>query len=598
MSDYFETDEVVKEYDSRITGRIISYIKPYKALAVLSLAALGVSTLGELFIPVFIRRVIDTVIFVKDRAPDFSLLHRSCVILFLALLGTLVFSFVHVWSISLIAQRVMRDIRLALFETTLGQSSAALSRHPVGRIVTRLTGDVETINEFFTQVIGSFLKDFAVMVGVLIALFFLSPKLALVTLVTVPPVAAVAVWSRVKARDAFRRQRSASSLVNSYLSERLGGVQVVQLFCREQQSATEFGTRNGELLDANLGEMYVYATFRPVIDLLCNVTIALVIAWGANLALSASLSPGVLIAFISLITMFFTPVQDIAEKYTTLQSAMAGGERVFKFLDADERIPDAGEASLSTSDSPILKRALPVVFQDVRFAYKPGEDILRGLSFTVKPGEMIALVGYTGAGKTTIINLLTRLWDVSSGRILLGGRDIRDVPLASLHRGILPVLQDVFLFSGTVRDNICLGLPLSDDEVERACRTVYAHGFISRLPQGYGTVLAESASNISSGQRQLLSFARVIAHDPAIVVLDEATSSIDTETEGLIQLAMKQALAGRTSIVIAHRLSTIKDAARILVLSGGVVVEEGTHDELVARNGVYAKLYRLQYSEE
>jgi ATP-binding cassette subfamily B protein len=501
-------------------------------------------------------------------------------------------TFLQTWTSSLIAQKIMRDIRLELFETTLSQSSASLAKHPVGRIVTRLTGDVETINEFFTSVLTSFLKDFAIMIGVLITIFFISPQLAPVTLITVPPVIIVASFSRIRARDAFRKQRIASSKVNSYLSEHLGGIQVVQLFCREKRCSDEFAVRNNELLEANLGEIYVYATFRPLIDFLANLTIALIIAFGAHFALNAPLSAGVLIAFIALIQMFFSPVQDIAEKYTLLQSAMAGGERVFKFLDTKETIPDTGKQQI------LGKLRGHISFEQVRFAYKKDEEILKGLNFTVNPGEMIAVVGYTGAGKTTIINVLTRLWDIDSGKILLDGIDIRDIPLADVHRSVLPVLQDVFLFSGTVRDNIRLGTDMTDEEVERACKTVYAHDFIMRFPDGYDTTLAESAANISSGQRQLISFARVIAHNPSIVILDEATSSIDTETESLIQPAMKKALAGRTSVVIAHRLSTIKGADRIFVLSGGVLAEEGSHNELIAKNGLYAHLYMLQYEEE
>jgi ATP-binding cassette subfamily B protein len=296
----------------------------------------------------------------------------------------------------------------------------------------------------------------------------------------------------------------------------------------------------------------------------------------------------VLIAFINMVGMFFSPVMDIAEKYTLLQSAMAGGERVFKLLDTDERIANQGTHQIEG-----MVRG-HIEFDDVRFAYTKGEDILKGLSFTVNPGEMAAIVGYTGAGKTTIINVLGRLWDIDGGVIRLDGVPLGDIPLDELRRSALPVLQDVFLFSGTVADNIRLGLPLSDTEVEAAARAVYAHDFITALPEGYGTKLSEGATNISTGQRQLISFARVIAHDPAIVILDEATSSIDTETERLVQLGIQRVLAGRTSIVIAHRLSTIRHADRILVLSDGRLVEQGRHEELIQRGGLYAGLYKLQ----
>jgi ATP-binding cassette subfamily B protein len=709
MADYFETEEVVKEYDSKISARILSYLKPYKFLAFLALGALVFSTLGELAVPVLQQRLIDRAIMARflplkpegalngspalseetrrsldelvslhgvlkageycfvprdeklrisgkteselklagvledgqwyafalpsdpeELAPvlalmekypgifvrgdsaaaltterlavltpeekavirfrDLSLITKTVTVILAILAGIFVFTFIQTWTSSLAAQKVMKDIRLELFKKTGSQSTAFLSRHPVGRIVTRLTGDVETINEFFTNVLIAFLKDFSVMAGALITLFILSPKLAAVTLLTLPPVLVVTAFSRVRARDAFRQQRTASSRVNSYLSERLSGIQVVQLFLGERRSRREFGGRNEEFLKANMAEMYVYATFRPIIDFLSTFTTATVIAVGANLVLNLSLSLGVLIAFINLVGLFYSPVMDIAEKYTLLQSAMAGGERVFALLDTEEKIPDGGTRSIEG-----MVRG-HIEFSHVSFAYKEGEEVLKDLSFTVKPGEMAAIVGYTGAGKTTITNVLTRLWDVQRGSISLDGIPIEEIPITELRRSVLPVLQEVFLFSGTVAENISLGLPLERDAIVEAARAVHADEFISCLPKGYDTVLSEGAANISSGQRQLLSFARVIAHNPALVILDEATSSIDTETERLIQLGIQRVLSGRTSIVIAHRLSTIRHADRILVLSGGMLVEEGRHDELIAKNGLYAGLYRLQFS--
>ncbi|MDR1108308.1 MAG: ABC transporter ATP-binding protein/permease, partial [Spirochaetaceae bacterium] len=694
MSDYFEVEEVVKGYDRGIVKRILSYVKPYRALALITALALVVSTLGELVVPVLEQRLIDGAILARffavseraaregavldkesresldrllaapaalragglvfipqdqntripgrietalkergilledpwyafslkanDRARrvaadhrdlfitegdasawdaaaavrtrdlyslslaeiravrgrDLSRIIRVAAVLLVAMLVVFVFTFIQTWTTTLISQRVMKDLRLELFRKTAAQSTDFLSRHPVGRIVTRLTGDVETINEFFSSVLVAFIKDLSVMAGALLTLFILSPKLAAVVILTMSPVAVITAVSRVRARDAFRRQRTASSRVNAYLSERLSGVQVVQLFLGEGKSREEFRRRNREYLGANLEEMYVFAVFRPLIDFLATVTTATVIVVGASLVLSLSLSLGVLIAFINLVGMFYSPVMDIAEKYTLLQSAMAGGERVFKLLDTREEIPDQGRRPVEG-----LVRG-HIAFEDVRFSYKKGEEILRGLSFTVNPGEMAAIVGYTGAGKTTITNVLARLWDIDSGVIRLDGLDIRDIRLPELRRSVLPVLQEVFLFSGTVAENISLGLPLSEGEIEGAARAVHAHEFITRLPQGYQTRLSEGAANISSGQRQLISFARVIAHNPAIVVLDEATSSIDTETEHLIQMGIQRVLAGRTSLVIAHRLSTIRNADRILVLSGGVLAEEGKHQDL------------------
>jgi ATP-binding cassette subfamily B protein len=714
MADYFETDNVTKEYDSRLVRRILSYLKPYRLLVALTLAALVISTLGELYIPVLQQRLIDGavlarfltfradrfeaererlspealaaygeltglpgaaaiggMIFVPQnqratvrggaekelrdrlildaaqwyafsyhsgdsaavviqkhealfmrgqggdvatddgalfaaikktdlyslslaeiaavRGGDIAALFRGGIVFLVVLVLVFLFTFSQTWTANLMSQRVMKDMRLELFKKTISQSTAFLSRHPVGRMVTRLTGDVETIDEFFTTVLVAFLKDLSIMAGSLVTLCILSPRMALTVIITLPPVVVLTLLSRVKARDAFRRQRTASSKVYAYLAERLAGVQVVQLFRRERQSGREFAERNREFLDANLGEMYVFATFRPVVEWFATFTAAVVIVVGSKMVLSLSLSLGVLIAFINLVQMFYAPVMDIAEKYTLLQSAMAGGERVFRLLDTEERIPDTGTHSVEGTVRGHVE------FDRVRFAYKAGEDVLREISFAVQPGEMAAIVGYTGAGKTTIINVLARLWDIDSGLIRLDGVPVKDIPLAELRRSVLPVQQDVFLFSGTVAENISLGLALSETEIIDAAKAVYAHEFISRLSEGYQTVLSEGAANISSGQRQLISFARVIAHNPQVVILDEATSSIDTETEHLIQMGMKRVLAGRTSFVIAHRLSTIRNADRILVLSSGRLAETGRHEELIARNGLYAGLYRLQY---
>ncbi|MDR1128517.1 MAG: ATP-binding cassette domain-containing protein, partial [Treponema sp.] len=534
MSEYFENEEVVKDYDSAIVRRILSCIKPYKLLSFIIIITLGASTIGELLVPVLLQRVIDEAVlarylvirtdvlarerpgispesrnvidaiiaeeravkigdrvfisqgqdtrlsgkaegelqgrgifederwyafscgeecparetigarpdlFVTEngnaairtrdlyslspeeiravRGKDITYIIRTVLFLFIILCAVFLFAFVQTWTTTLIGQHVMKDLRLALFRKTASQSTDFLSRHPVGRIVTRLTGDVETINEFFTSVLVAFLKDLSVMIGVLVTLFLLSPSLAAITLATMPPVLVVTLISRLKARDAFRRQRTASSRVNSYLSERLSGVQVVQLFLGEKKSASEFDMRNRELLDANLGEMYVFATFRPLVEWLSTVTTAVIISAGAAMVLKLSISLGVLIAFINLIGMFYFPVMDIAEKYTLLQSAMAGGERVFKLLDTEEAIPDRGNHSILGAVRGHIE------FNDVRFAYKKGEDVLNGLSFTVNPGEMAAIVGYTGAGKTTITNVLARLWDIDGGSIKLDGIPIQ-----------------------------------------------------------------------------------------------------------------------------------------------------------------------------
>jgi ATP-binding cassette subfamily B protein len=585
---YFDTDDITKEYDSRIVRRILSYLKPHRYLVFITIAALIISTLAELLLPVLMQRIIDNGILAKET----SILVMGCVIYFVILAIVFLFTFLQTWNANLMTQRVMKDMRLGLFSKTLSQSTGFFFFFFVGRIVTRLTGYVETMDEFFTTVLVAFLKDISIMAGTLFTMFLLSPRMAVIVLITLPPVLVLTFISRIKARDAFRRQRTASSKVYAYLAERLAGMQVVQLFRQEKKSLREFRKGNNELLDANLGEMYVFATFRPLVEWFSTLTAAVVIVAGSNMILSLSISLGTLIAFINLVQMFFHPVTDIAEKYTMLQSAMAGGEKVFKLMDTNEQIPDTGTHAITETVQGHIE------FSNVHFAYKKDEDVLKGLTFSVRPGEMAAIVGYTGAGKTTIINVLARLWDIDSGDIQLDGVSIKDIPLEKLRRFIMPVIQDVTLFSGTIEENISLGLDLSEEEIVEAAKTVYAHEFITALPDGYKTLLSERAANISTGQRQLISFARVIAHNPSVVVLDEATSSIDTETERLIQLGMKKVLAGRTSFVIAHRLSTIRDADRIMVLSAGRLAEEGSHEELIAFNGLYAGLYRLQYSEQ
>jgi ATP-binding cassette subfamily B protein len=711
MSEFFEADDVVKDFDSTIVARIFRYVKPYRALLVWSVVALVLSTLGELLLPVLVQRTIDDSLVVSwsaiqhsasddprlegllrhqdvreaggslfvrrvrlsslspavraaleaeglvDLGPfyltpwidpstlpdrirrDTSLLpttgggaafgaggpalangwfvapesyvlalapadarilraaDRQVVALngtfFIAVLVMVLLStFLQTWTTSLIGQKVMKDLRMDLFRHTTAQSLSFLSRQPVGRLVTRLTSDVETINEFFTSVVVSFVKDISIMAGVLGVLFVMNPRLAFITTLTLPPVLFATSISRRKARDAFRRQRTWLSKVNAFIAEHVSGVSVVKLFCREAASAAEFDSHDRELLNANLGEMYVFATFRPLIEFFSSTSVAVILWFGAGLHDRNLITLGTLIAFVNLIRMFYSPLQDISEKYTILQSAMAGGERVFKLLDSDARVPDQATVAM-----PDFVRG-HIEFQNVWFAYRGEDWVIKDLSFRVEPGETVAIVGYTGAGKSTIAALLARLWDIQKGEIRLDGVPLRDLPLGGLRSAIRPVMQDVFLFSGTIAENIDLGLKLPRAAIESAAAAVNADGFINALPEGYDTKLGEGAATLSSGQRQLLSFARVVAHQPSIVVLDEATSSVDTETERLVQKGLEELMRGRTTVAIAHRLSTIRHADRILVMSEGRLAEQGDHDSLIAKGGIYYNLYRLQYERE
>jgi len=520
---------------------------------------------------------------------------------FLAILACiLITSFGQIYLLTYIAQMVMRDIRTELFGHTIRLSLKYLEANPVGRLVTRITNDVETINELFSTVITSFLKDLSLMIGVFITLFILNTRLALLTLICLPPVVVATYIYRSKARDAFRWVRSAVSKVNGFLSEHLSGIAIIQLFAREQLTGEEFAEKNEELRSANLRQMHVYATFRPLIDLLAMTTLAVILYLGAGAYLRNVLSLGILIAFLNLIRRFFEPVGDMAEKYNILQSAMAGSERVFDLMDKKEFIlpPESDSPDRFNTAAQNGQNHGSIVFDGVRFAYKKDEWVLNDLTFEVKSGETVAIVGYTGAGKTTIASLLTRLWDIQGGRILLNGANIRNLPTDVLRRQVQSVLQEVFIFSGTVEENIRLGSDISFEQIQQAARLVRADVFIDSLPDGYETVLSERGSNLSTGQRQLLSFARVVAHDPALLVMDEATANIDSETETLIQEALGNLLEGRTSIVIAHRLSTIKRADRILVIHGGRLVEEGNHATLLRDRGIYYNLYQLQFLAE
>lgn len=696
MAEYFETDDITKGFDSSIAKRILSYIKPYKTLTILSLVALVVSTAGELLSPVIIRRAIDDALMkswygfaaavrgseadrtlkitdsdpeidgmiylrtsrlsglsseekarlqaegifnpkemyvfkVREgdgaqaalraarpelflagspwgvisteelralpaaeaaglRAADSALIGRYVVTLLIILAAVLVSTFLMIYLSNLLGLKIMKDLRMQLYRHVLTRSFAFLSRQPVGRLVTRLTSDVETINQFFTDVLSAFIKDFSIMAGAIVVLYVFDVRLALVVTASVPAVLIVSSVARKKARDAFRNQRRWTSKVNSFIAEHLSGIDVVKLFVREGPAKTQFAAHDAELMKANLGEMHVFATFRPAVDFLATLTTAIALCAGAWLYLSHSISLGTLIAFVNLIGMFYSPIKDLAEKYIMLQSAMAGGERIFTLLDADEMILDAPKIEMPSRIRGHIE------FDKVWFAYKGEEWVLKDLSFTVEPGQMVAIVGYTGAGKTTIANLVTRFWDIQKGDIRIDGHSVRDLPLGGLRRAIQPVPQDVFLFSGSIAENLRLGEGVAEERMKLAAEAVHANDFIEALPGGYDTELSEGGGNLSQGQRQLLSFARVLAHDPAIIILDEATSSVDTETEKLIQRGIEGLLAGRTSVVIAHRLSTIRNADKIIVLAQGRIAETGTHDALIEKKGLYWNLYRLQNS--
>lgn len=509
----------------------------------------------------------------------------------LFLLGVLSFSFVQVYLASWIGQKIMADIRQGLLTHLVRQSLHYLGKTLIGSLVSRIANDVETINEFFTNVTISLMKDGAIMIGVFIALFLLDSHLALIALAASVPILILFTVFQRSMKETFRQVRARVSSVNAYLSEKLGGMSTVQLFNAQSRSRTEFLKKGNDLLDAELKQIKIMAIFRPIIDLIASIVIALIIWYFAGLHNKGLISLGVLIAFIELIRKFFQPVRDIAEKFNILQSAITGGERIFEMIDTVDCIKD--ENSLTTE---LLTGQIK--FENVHFSYVPGEPVIRGLSFQIQTGQTVAVVGATGSGKTTIANLITRFWDPDAGRILMDGRDIRDISLSSLRQMVQPVQQDVFLFAGSVADNINLGLNMSKKKIIEAAQLSRADQFVRELPRGYDTVISEGAGNLSAGQRQLIAFARIIAHNPRVIILDEATANIDTETEKLLQAGVENLLRNRTAIIVAHRLSTIKLADRIMVLGHGILIEEGTHEELIQKRGVYSNLYKLQFATD
>jgi len=495
-----------------------------------------------------------------------------------------IFSLVQVYVLALLGQGIMKDLRITVFKHMLAQSMKFFSLQPVGKIVTHVTNDVETVNELFVRVLPSLLKNLAIMGTVIVVIFFLSYRLGFVTVITLVPILVITVLSRMKVRNAFRWVRESVAKINIMLSEYLSGISIVQLFSQEKKTRGIFQKDNNRLMEANIAQVYVYAIFRPMIDLFYAISVAIILYSGALFLLRYKISLGVLIAYISLVDTFYQQVMSISEGIVSLQNAMAGGEKVFSFLDHNEKVTDVGKNNL-----PIPIKG-SIVFENVSFSYGR-EMVLREFSVHIKAGQTIAIVGYTGAGKSTIVNLLTRLWDAHSGRILLDGMDIKSVPLWQLRGNVQLLPQDVFLFQDTVEENICLG---KRSIAQSAAKKLGIHPFILSLPRGYHSILGEDANNISTGQRQLITFARIIAHDPRVIILDEATASIDTETEQIIQSALSVLCSGRTAIIIAHRLSTIKHADNILVLHKGQLIEQGTYTVLMRQKKLFYMLARMQ----
>src|SRR5437764_4874483 len=589
VKQFHEEEAIGKTYDFQVARRLARYLKPYIKLLIPALIlTLLLNLLGTLQ-PLFSWYAIDHYILPKKTAGVGLFALGYVVTQFLRF----VFSYFQVVLLNTVGQYAMLDLRREIYEKLQHQEVAYYDRNPVGRIITRLTADVDALNELLTSGVTDILGDLVMIVGIIGVMADVNWRLTLITLITVPMLLAATTWFRKGARRGFDMVRTRLARIYAFLQEHFTGAQTVQIFNAEAKSLRRFAEINDEHRNANIETIYYYAVFFPLVNFIGAVGIALIIWYGGYNVMHGVLTLGALFAFIQYSGFLFQPIRDISDKYNVLQGAVVASHRIFEALDLPILI--------TTPAEPLKKGRAEgrIEFENVWFAYHDEEWVLKDVSFTVSPGQSVALVGHTGSGKTTITNLLMRFYDVQKGRILLDGVDVRDWDLQSLRENCAVVLQDIFLFTGSVESNIRLGrTDISDERIRWAATEVRADNFISRLPHEYKSEVRERGAGLSVGQKQLISFARALAFDPALLILDEATSSIDTETEQLIQQAIERVLRDRTSIVVAHRLSTVQRADQILVLHHGELREQGTHQQLLARRHLYWRLYKLQYADD
>ncbi|MES1241117.1 MAG: ABC transporter ATP-binding protein [Acidobacteriota bacterium] len=621
MSDAHQEEEALgKAYDARLMRRLMTYLRPYRGMTAVAVALILLSSVLQLIGPLafavsmdlFIRpdeaepaRLSGVSVWVRD-----ALLARGiepasvatqgltavAVIYLVALVLTFVTLYAEGYVMQLMGQYIMNDLRRQVFGHLQRLPISYFDRNPIGRLVTRVTTDVDALNEMFSAGIVAILGDILLLAGIVGVLFWLDWRLAVVAFSIVPLLLGLTSWFKARVRDSFREVRVKIAKINAFLQEHITGMPVVQLFNREARAYADFEEINQAHRDANVRGIFYYAVFYPGVELITALGIGLILWYGGGRVIAGITSIGALIAFLQYAQRFYQPLADLSEKYNILQGAMAASERIFRLIDTPETIVSPAGAYSPDTPGRVLGE---IEFDRVRFSYKEGEPVLKGISFQVRPGETLAVVGHTGAGKSTLANLLLRFYDVDDGAVKVDGVDVRQWDLPRLRRSVAMVLQDVFLFSGSIGANIRLGEASIDDERLRwAAGEVHALPFIDRLPDGFDTPVRERGAGLSVGQKQLIAFARALAFDPSILILDEATSSIDTETEQLIQKALDRLLVGRTSIVIAHRLSTIQKADRILVMHKGEIREMGTHQELLAQRGIYYRLYLLQYKDQ
>jgi len=524
----------------------------------------------------------------KIRKHDLNgVLKMALLFLGIILVGVIV-NFIHLYLTQYAGQLFTHSLRMKVFQKLQDLDLSFYDHNPVGRLVTRATNDIEAINEALSSVFATLARDILLLLGIVVIMLWINIRLALITFVVVPLVVILTSYFRIRARDIYRLVRRKLARLNATLQEYISGMRVIKVFANEKMSQEKFDEINRDYLSANLKEVTLTSFFRPIIEVISSLGIGLVLYYGGGRVITGNLSLGILVAFITYVEMFFRPIRELTESYTILQSAMASSERIFQLLDEEIKItslPGAKE---------LFEVKGEIEFQNVWFSYDEKEWVLKGVSFKIKPGEKVAFVGHTGAGKTSIISLMSRLYEIQKGRISIDGKDIGDISLDSLRSKIGVVMQDVFLFSGDIKSNIRLNLPIEDDRVKEIAAYINADKFIDRFPHKYGETVMERGVTLSTGERQLLSFARVLAFNPRILILDEATASIDAETEQYIHDGLKKLITGRTAIIIAHRLSTIKEVDRIYVLHKGEIKEIGNHQELLAKKGIYYHLYQLQ----
>ena len=619
-------DVVGKVYDSRLMGRLLKYLRPYKWQAGVSFVAILLKAASDVVGPFLFKIGIDN--YLTSRRPEhpnwlarqlspnpITGITQLAGLYLAALVLTYIFEFVQTYLIQWMGQKVMFDLRSQIFRHIQGMHVAFFDRNPVGRLVTRLTSDVDALNEMFTSGVFAIFDDVFVLAGIVFIMLQMNWKLALLAFAVLPLIGGVTAIFRKHVRSSYRRIRSAIARINAFTQEHISGMTVVQLFNREQRAYGDFEAVNRQHMVAFKDAILAYALYYPAVEILSTVAIALVLWRGGDGVLRGTVTVGVLVAFMQYSMRFFRPIQDLSDKYNILQAAMAASERVFQLLDTPTEI-------LNPDDAKAANQIGRIEFRNVWFTYQPLDQdqksriaaasqreltelgssiewILRDVSFTVEPSQTAAIVGHTGAGKTTIVSLMMRFYDIQSGSILVDGVDVRLHDLKQLRQRFGVVLQDPFLFSGTIADNIRLGSEwITDERMRQAADDVNLLDYIEELPGGFGEAVRERGATLSTGRKQLINFARALAHDPKILILDEATSSVDTDTELLVRSALERMVDGRTSVVIAHRLSTVQRADVILVMHKGQLREMGTHQELLARRGLYYKLYQLQYKDQ